>query len=79
VGTYKGNIQLTVNMFFNSSWAIFKAPSSKKKSSDDIIPLAFFGSTMHTEMADTKIVQQLQNWSSTIFLKNAVLSNKYIT
>jgi hypothetical protein len=44
-------------MFFNSSWALFKAPSSKKKSSSDTIPLAFFGSTMHTEMADTKIVQ----------------------
>lgn len=53
---YKGNLQLTVNMFFNSSWALFKAPSSKKKSPDDTIPLAFFGNTMHTELADNKIV-----------------------
>ena len=34
---------------------------------------------MHTELADKKLVMQLRGWTATIFLKNQVLSNKYIT
>lgn len=42
-------------------------------------PITFFGTAMHTEAADLKIVQTMRKWTTQIFQKNLVLSNKYIT
>ena len=76
VGTYKDRLQLTVNICFNSSWALF-SPQSKNKA--DFMPLSFFGRSMKSESNDKKIVQSLRVWTQNIFQKHPVLSNKYIT
>ena len=55
VGTYKDKMQLTVNICFNSSWALFSSPTPDKKQVD-YVPLSFFGRSMHTEQTDKKIV-----------------------
>ncbi len=34
---------------------------------------------MHTELTDKKLVMQLRGWTASIFVKNSILSNKYIT
>lgn len=49
------------------------------KSVGDMGPLSFFGRSMHTEIADKKIVQALRQWINNIFVKQPVLSSKYIT
>lgn len=69
---------MTVNICFNSSWALF-APSTSDKKQPDYVPLSFFGRSMHTETTDKKIVQTLRQWVSTIFTKQPVLNSKYIT
>lgn len=60
VGQYKDRTQLTVNICFNSSWALFSPPTiattEKKAATIDYVPLSFFGRSMHTEMTDKKIV-----------------------
>lgn len=78
VGSYKDRLQLTVNICFNSSWALFSSPTHDKKSVD-YVPLSFFGRSMHTEITDKKIVQTLRHWVNSVFTKNHVLSSKYIT
>ncbi len=87
VGKFKEKLQLTVNICFNSSWVLF-APNFVKKSeegvvkkqgSDDYVPIAFFGKSVHTELQDRKIVQTLRTWSGKQFASSIVLSNKYIT
>jgi len=72
-------LQLTVNICFNSSWALFAPADPSKKSAAQIGPLSFFGNSMHTESADLKITQNLRKWTQVVFVKNQVLSNKYIT
>jgi len=68
VGSYKGDIQLTVNICFNSSWALF-APSTQgdKKSVSDMGPISFFGQALHMEAADLKMVQSLRKWTMQVF------------
>lgn len=89
VGIFKDKLQLTVNICFNSSWTLF-APNFEKKdtdgnvikqkpSSDDFVPIAFNGKTMHIESKDKKIVQSLRSWSGKQFATTNVLSKKYIT
>lgn len=72
VGQYKDRLQLTVNICFNSSWALFQpsAQASDKKSMPDYVPLSFFGRSLHTEMTDKKIVQSLRQWTKNAFVKN---------
>ena len=55
VGQYKEKTQLTANICFNSSWAIFAAPQADKKA-QDFVPLSFFGRSIHTQITDKKIV-----------------------
>lgn len=87
VGVYKDKLQLTVNICFNSSWALF-APSFPKKTEDgkvqkasieDYVPLTFYGKSMHTEAKDKLIVSNLRTWSSKQFASIPVLQGKYIT
>lgn len=74
VGQYKGSLQLTVNICFNSSWALFAPADPNKKSVAQMGPISFFGNSMHTESADLKIVQNLRKWTQVVFVKNQVLS-----
>lgn len=66
VGAYKDKLQLTVNICFNSSFALF-APNfetksedgkvvKRKQTSDDFVPVSFNGKSAHTEQNDRKII-----------------------
>ena len=89
VGTFKEKMQLTVNICFNSSWALF-APNFEKKdtegkvikqkpTSDDFVPVSFFGKSMHCELKDKMIVNSLRTWAGKLFATTNVISKKYIT
>ena len=79
VGQYKDQKQLTANICFNSSWAIFAPVTADKKAVNDMTPSTFFGKSMHTQAEDMRLVKSLRQWSATTFAKNIVLSTKYIT
>ena len=71
VGTFKDNIQLAVNMFFNSSWAMFppffvadETKKTKKLKLDEIVPLAFSGKAMSTNLKEQKTLNALRQWTS---------------
>lgn len=65
VSEFKGKIQLAVNICFNSSWALFQPQKPGKKT--EILPLSFFGKSMHTELVDKNITKRLSSWASTVF------------
>jgi hypothetical protein len=77
---------LTVNMFFNSSWALFppavysdESKKGKKLSKlDEINPIAFSGKALHTAFKEVKLISTLRAWSSKIFTNNKVLSSSFI-
>jgi hypothetical protein len=73
VGTYKEHKQLTVNMFFNSSWVLFppamvKDAKPKKAKVDPLIPLSFSGKNFHmNRLVEKKIISEISCWASKLF------------
>lgn len=71
VGTYNGNTQLTANVSFNSSWAVF--PLKPFSPSEEFIPSRFFGKSFQLDRSQHKVISQLREWASDSFENHAVL------
>ena len=73
VGTYKDHKQLSVNMFFNSSWVLFppamvKDDKPKKVKVDPLTPLSFSGKDFHmNRLVEKKVISQISAWASKLF------------
>lgn len=76
VGTYNGNVQITANVAFNSSWAIF--PLKPFSTAEEFIPRRFFGKSFQLERSHHKTITSLRKWASDSFENHAVLSTKYL-
>ena len=82
VGTYKDRKQLTANVCFNSSWALFPAQffspeASVKKQTiqDEFCPNVFFGKSCQVEREEHKLIRGLRKWVKDNFANKLVLSN----
>lgn len=76
VGTFAGKLQITANMCYNSSWALFHPQSFSPK--DEFIPRAFFGKSFQMSDNHNKVVRSLRKWCSTSFEEHPMLSVKYL-
>jgi hypothetical protein len=80
VTTYKDKRQLTVNICFNSSWALFPAtPMPKATKGQEVEPIAFFGKSIHTTFPEIKLIKGLRKWTEKSFTNYTMMSSKYIT
>lgn len=82
VATYKDRKQLTANVCFNSSWALFKLhfrgendQASKSAIQDEFSPYNFFGKSVQVEKEEHTVVRGLRKWAISSFTTKPVLSN----
>ena len=84
VGTYKDRKQITANVCFNSSWALFplhvKGETQKggPDRNDEFNPFSFFGKSIQIELNEHKILRELRKWAIKAFETKPVLSNQFI-
>ena len=85
VATYRDRKQLTANVCFNSSWALFplhfKGELDTKKAaiSDEFGPKTFFGKSVQVEREEHSLIRNLRKWANNIFATKRVMSNQFIT
>lgn len=81
VSTYKDRKQLTANVCFNSSWALFplhfKGQTSKAKAliHDEFGPKTFFGKSVQVEREEHTLIRSLRKWAISSFATKPVLNN----
>jgi hypothetical protein len=80
VGTYKEHKQLTANISFNSSWALFPSQFTAKTKAmalaEEFNPSEFFGKSC--QVAEHKLIRSLRKWVKDNFMEKDVLSSQYI-
>lgn len=85
MSTYKDRKQLTANVCFNSSWALFplhfKGQNTKTKApiQDEFGPKTFFGKSVQVEREEHPLIRNLRKWAISSFSTKPVLSNQFIT
>ena len=75
VATYKDRKQSTANVYFNSSWALFKlhfrgeTDMAIKSSAiqDEFSPYNFFGKSVQVEKEEHSVVRSLRKWAINSF------------
>ena len=69
VSTFKDRKQLTANVCFNSSWALFplhfKGQSEEGKAhiADEFSPNLFFGKSVQVELDEHSVLRNLRKWA----------------
>lgn len=87
VGTYKDSKQVSVNICFNSSWALFtgqipEQPKGSKNNTADqeqFFPVSFSAKQVNIQNNERKIITDMRKWISTSFAKHNVLKTTFIT
>ena len=85
VSTYRDRKQLTANVCFNSSWALFplhfrgETETGKAAISDEFGPKTFFGKSVQVEREEHTLIRSLRKWAINSFANKKVLSSQFIT
>jgi len=81
VATYKDRKQLTANVCFNSSWALFplhfkgeRTEGVRPNLSDEFTPTIFFGKSVQVEKEEHSILRNIRKWAITSFESKPVLT-----
>ena len=86
VAQYRDRKQLTANMCFNSSWALFPPLSAVSPKggkplgrAEEFTPREFYGRSCALERDDHRVIRGLRKWSQGAFESKRVLSAQFIT
>lgn len=71
---FNGNKQFNLNMFYNSSWALFHGVDST-----DIKPFAYSGNSMTLEGREASILKNLQKWAKQVFKDHTLINPAHRT
>ena len=83
-GQFKDRKQMTANVCFNSSWALFPSQfnqqdvTTKKHLIDEFCPSVFFGKSCQVEREEHKLIRSLRKWVKDSFATKQVLYSQYI-
>lgn len=89
VATYKDRKQITANVCFNSSWAVFplyfkgqnlagSGGGARPQLADEFATSLFFGKSIQVQREEHTVIRNLRKWAIASFANKPVLSNQFI-